>query len=104
MIVKAWIAQSAVNGYRFIAQVLSPSRDIIFLSTTILRLALEPIKPPIRQILGIILPGTKQLECGAEKSPPYFAEVFRIRGNFPLLRLYVFITWLQGELYAYLIT
>jgi hypothetical protein len=38
-------------------------------------LALGPIQPPIKWVLGAFSPGIKQLVCEADNSPPSCAEV-----------------------------
>jgi hypothetical protein len=47
----------------------------IFLFTTMSRLALEPIQPPIQWVPGVLSLGVKQLRCEANHSPPPSAEV-----------------------------
>jgi hypothetical protein len=56
----------------------------IFLYSTVSRLALRPIQPPIQWVLGALSPGVKQLGHEAAHSPPCSAKVKKGGAILPL--------------------
>jgi hypothetical protein len=50
----------------------------IFLFTATSRIALGPAQPPVQWVPGALLLGVKWLDCEADHSPPFSAEVKKL--------------------------
>jgi hypothetical protein len=66
--------------------------DVIFLFATALKSVLGPTQPPIQWVPGVVSPGVKRLEHGADHSPPSSAEV-KNTWHYTSTPHYVFMEW-----------